>query len=262
MQYFLENHLYIVNYAFLIFFVTIVTFLIMGLLYGRYRVSHSEKLVAGDSLARPIYGLTALVLAFSFSSANDHFDKRMSLIRDQAHVLKQVYKSSYYLSSTDQLIVQNTLKQILVQRITKYEIKSLSDLSKNNDALEDSLNNLNEEINKAIARAPASTKDLADSVLRPQLTHLINAFQEGTINEKRHPPQIIDRFLFSLLSIGAFISGYVMAAKKEEEWFVTSLYLGLMGLALYVIFASEYPHFINSPELLNTDFLQLQKAWQ
>jgi len=263
MQYFLENHIYIVKYAFLMFFVSILIFLLIGWLYGRYRVSHSDKVATGDSLSTAIYGLTALVLAFSFSSATDHYDKRMSLIHDQAHVLKQVYKSSNYLSSTDRLMIQNNLKQILTLRISKYQnIKSMDELDRNNDALEASLTSLNEEINKAIARAPASTKDLADTILRTQLSHLIDIFQEGVLNGKRHPPQIIDRFLFALLSTGALLSGYMMAVKKEEEWFLTSLYLGLMGISLYVIFALEFPHLMHNPELMNEDFLKLQRAWQ
>ena len=98
--------------------------------------------------------------------------------------------------------------------------------------------------------------------MRTQLSHLIDIFQEGVLNGKRHPPQIIERFLFALLSTGALLSGYMMAVKKEEEWFLTSLYLGLMGISLYVIFALEFPHLMHNPELMNEDFLKLQRAWQ
>jgi hypothetical protein len=155
-------------------------------------------------LATAIFGLSALVLGFTFSNATDHYDKRISLIRDQAFSLKQVYQSSDYLNSTDRITVQNTLKQILSLRISKYEnLKKMDDLDAHNDVLAQSLKNLNEEINKAISRAPASTKDLASSILLPQMTHLIDVFREGMLNGKHHPPAIIDRFLFVLLSIGA-----------------------------------------------------------
>ncbi len=214
---FVENHLNIVQYAPIIFFTSILIFLLMGWLYGRYRTRTTEHVVVRDSLATAIFGLSALVLGFTFANATDDYDKRMSLIRDQAHSLKQVYQSSNYLNPTDRVTVQNTLKQILKQRISKYEnIKKMDDLDANNNALTQSLNTLNEEVNKAISRAPVSTKDLADNILRPQLTHLLDTFQEGILNGKHHPPAIIDRFLFSLLSIGALLSGYSMAVKKKR----------------------------------------------
>ena len=260
---FVENHLNIVQYAPLIFFASILAFLLMGWLYGRYRTRTTEHVIVRDSLATAIFGLSALVLGFTFSNATDHFDKRMSLIRDQAYALKQVYQSSNYLTSTDRVTVQNTLKKILDIRISKYDnLKKMDDLDTHNNELTQSLTALNEDVNKAINRAPASTKDLANNILKPQLTHLLDIFQEGILNGKHHPPAIIDRFLFALLSIGALLSGYSMAVKKEEDWFLTALYLGMMGFALYVIFSLEFPHQLQDAQLLNADFLKLQKAWQ
>ena len=263
MNYFLGNHLGIVKYAPLIFFSSILTFLLIGWLYGRYRARTSEHVVVRDSLATAIFGLSALVLGFTFSNAADHFDTRMRVIRDQANSAKQVYQSSSYLNPKDQAIVKDTLQQMITLRISVYEdIKTFDDLDGKLDAMGKLLNKLNEEINESIPRAPASTKDLANTVLRPQLTHLLDIYQEGILNAKHHPPAIIERFLFALLSIGALLSGYSMAVKKEEDWFLTALYLGLMGFALYVIFSLEFPHQLQSSEYINADFLRLQKAWQ
>jgi hypothetical protein len=263
MNYYIGNHLYIVKYAPLIFFSSIILFLLIGWLYGKYRVKNTDKIVVRDSLAAAIFGLSALVLGFAFSNAAEHFDTRMTFIRDQASIAKQVYQSSIYLNPADQAIVQNELKKIISLRISMYEnIRTFDELDDNLDALGKSLNTLNEEVNSAIPRAPNSTKDLANSILRPQLTHLLDIFQAGMLNAKHHPPAIIERFLCALLSIGALISGYSMAAKKEEDWFLTLLYLGLMGLALYVIFSLEFPHQLQNPLYINADFLRLQKAWQ
>jgi hypothetical protein len=260
---FLGNHLNLIEFVPLIFFISILVFLFIGWLYGRYQVRKSDQVVIRDSLATAIFGLSALVLGFAFSSATEHFDHRVNLIHEQSYVLKQVDQSSEYLNPTDRATVKNTLKQILALRISKYEnIKTLDDLEANNELLAKALTTLNEDVNKAIARAPASTKNLADNILRPQLTHLLDVFQEGILNGKRHPPPIIERFLFALLSIGALLSGYSMAVKKEEDWFLTVLYLGLMGLALYVIFALEFPHLLLDPQLMNSDFLKLHTAWQ
>jgi hypothetical protein len=262
MHYFLGSHLNLVEFAPLIFFASILIFLAIGWLYGRYRVSHTDSVVVRDSLATAIFGLSALVFGFAFSNATEHFDTRMSLIRDQANTIKQVYQSSDYLNSQDRILVQNTLKNILALRIATYDhVKTFDDLDSNLDALSKSLNNLNEEVNNAVSRAPVSTKDLANTILRPQLTHLLDIFQAGILNAKHHPPAIIERFLFVLLSIGALLSGYSMAAKKEEDWFLTLLYLGVLGFSLYVIFSLEFPHQLQDSNYINADFLRLQKTW-
>jgi hypothetical protein len=263
MHYFLGNHLNFVEFAPLIFFSSILIFLSIGWLFGRYRVRNSESVVVRESLATAIFGLSALVFGFAFSNATEHFDTRMGLIRDQANTAKQVYQSSDYLNPQDRVIVQNTLKEMLALRISIYDhIKTFDDLDGSLDALGKSLKTLNEEINNAIPRAPISTRDLANTILRPQLTHLLDIFQEGILNAKHHPPAIIERFLFVLLSIGSLLSGYSMAAKKEEDWFLTTLYLGVLGLALYVIFSLEFPHQLQDPQYINADFIRLQNSWQ
>jgi hypothetical protein len=183
---FIENHLNLIEFIPLIFFISILIFILIGWIYGRYQVRNSNKIAIGDSLVAAIFGLSALVLGFAFAIASGHFDSRMGLERDQARTLKQIYQSSAYLSPSDRVMVQNTLKQILTLRISAYEnTKTLDDLNENFDVLDKSLTTLNEEINQAIARVPDDTKNLTENILRPQLSHLLDVFQEGLLDAKK-----------------------------------------------------------------------------
>ena len=238
-------------------------FLGLGWFYGKYRLRTSEKVVVRDSLATAIFGLSALVLGFTFSSSNDHFDTRVSLIRAQADAIYQVYQSSKYLSPADQIATQNSLKEILRDRLSLYEdVNSFKSLNENLERLSTQLNKLNELVIVGITRAPVSTKELADKVLRSQQDQLMDTFKAGILNAKHHPPAILERFLFTLLSIGALLSGYAMAVQKEEDWFLTTIYLGLMGLALYVIFALEFPNQLFEYQSINAELLRTQKLIQ
>ena len=260
MHYWIENHLNLIQFSPYIFIASIIIFLLIGWLYGRYRLRNSRDIIVRDSLATAIFGLSALVLGFTFSGANDHFDQRSALLRQQASVISQVYQSSKYLNTSDRVKTQNTLKQILASRLAVYgHVKTIDDLNTNLTLLTQQLNSLNEEVTLSISRAPADTRVLADNILRSQLAQLINVFQAGILNAKRHPPAIIERFLFVLLSVGSLLSGYAMAVQKEEDWFLTALYLGLMGFALYVIFALEFPNQLFNFDGLNADFLRLQQ---
>jgi hypothetical protein len=260
---FIGNHLNIVKYAPLIFFTSILVFLFIGWILGKYRLRTSGQVVVRDSLAAAIFGLSALVLGFTFSGANDHFDNRSSLMRAQADAIIQIYQSSKYLSLKDQIAVHNSLKDILEDRLDLYkEVKTFSDLNANIARLSNELNQFNELMILSIPRAPIDTKDLADKILRPQVDRLMEVFRDGMLNARHHPPPVLERFLFALLSIGALLSGYAMAIKKEEDWFLTALYLGLMGFALYVIFALEFPNQLFPYESFNADLLKTKALLQ
>ena len=53
-----------------------------------------------------------------------------------------------------------------------------------------------------------------------------------------------------------------MAVKNEEDWFLTAIYLGLMGFALYVIFALEFPNQLFPYDAFNADLLHVQEKLQ
>ena len=263
MHYFMENHLNVVKYAPYIFLVSILIFLGIGWLFGKYRLRTSDKVIVRDSLAAAIFGLSALVLGFTFSSANEHFDKRISINRAQADAITQIYQSSKYLNSADQIAVRNNLKEILTDRLEIYQgVHSFKALNENLDRQGHKINELNELMILSIPRAPAGTKELADKILRPQTDHLMEVFKDGMLNARHHPPAILERFLFTLLTIGALLSGYAMAVKNEEDWFLTAIYLGLMGFALYVIFALEFPNQLFPYDAFNADLLRAQKLLQ
>ena len=214
-------------------------------------------------MSTAIFGLSALVLGFTFSGANDHFDKRVSLMRAQADAITQIYQSSKYLSLKDQVEVRNSLKEILEDRLELYqEVNTFVDLNANIARLGDKLNEFNELMMLSIPRAPIGNRELAEKILRPQTDRLMEVLRDGMLNARHHPPPILDRFLFALLSIGALLSGYAMAVKNEEDWFLTALYLGLMGFALYVIFALEFPNQLFPYESFNADLLRTQKLFQ
>ena len=260
MHYWIENQLNLVQFAPYLFLVSIVLFLLLGWLYGRYRLRKSPNIIVRDSLASAIFGLSALVLGFTFSNANDHFDQRMSLLREQAASIEQVYDSTRYLNSSDQVSAQKALKTLLSLRLAAYEgAHSFNDLDDHLDQLSKQLNIVNEVITLAIQRSPPATKELADKILRPQLSHLMDVSQSGIQNAKHHPPAILERFLFILLSIGSLLSGYAMAAQQQEDWFLTGLYLFLMSFALVVIFSLEFPNQLFEFQTINSDFLRLKK---
>lgn len=263
MHSFIENHVNVVKFAPYIFLVSILIFLAIGWLIGKYRLRKSENVIVRDDLAAAIFGLSALVLGFIFSSAIDHFDKRISINRVQAEAISQVYHSTKYLNSTDQISARNSLKEILADRLAIYpDVRTFGELNANLARLGKKLNEFNELMMLSIPRTSINNRDLADKILRPQTDHLMEVFRDGMLNARNHPPPILERFLFTLLTIGALLCGYTMAVKNEVDWFLTCIFLGLIGFALYVIFALEFPNELFPYESFNADLLRTQTLLQ
>ncbi|MBU3544830.1 hypothetical protein ICN49_07850 [Polynucleobacter sp. MWH-Mekk-B1] len=259
-SYLITNHLGIIKYAPLIFLLSIIIFLLFGWLYGRYRIRTSKDVIVRDSLATAIFSLSALVLGFTFSGSNDHFNQRMNNARNEAVSIERVYQSSKYLQAADQAAVQRTLREILNTRLNVYkDITVLEDLNIHLDALNAQLTKVNEELVLGIPKAPQKYKEFADKILSPQLGQLLEAFSNGVLQSKNHPPAIIERFLFILLCVGSLLSGYAMAVQKEEDWFLTFLYVGLMGFAILVIFSLEFPNQLFPYDVLNAELLRVQE---
>ncbi len=53
-----------------------------------------------------------------------------------------------------------------------------------------------------------------------------------------------------------------MAVKKEEDWYLTMLYLVLMAVMLYVINCLEFPNQLVSFDMFNRELLRFQKLVQ
>ena len=58
------------------------------------------------------------------------------------------------------------------------------------------------------------------------------------------------------------LCGYSMAVKKEEDWYLTMLYLVLMAVMLYVINCLEFPNQLVSFDMFNRELLRFQKLVQ
>jgi len=256
-----SHHIWLIKYAPLIFLLAITAFLLIGWCFGKYRVKTSESVTIRDSLVTAIFGLSALVLGFTFSSACQHFNDRMAGTRIQALLLENTYDFCTYLNAEDKATAHKLLLGILQSRLAFYRnIKSLDQFDDRISDFRSQLNGFNELMTLSISRAPSENKVFAEKLLGPQSAQLLDAFKAEILNSKNHPPPIIEGFLLVLLSTGALLSGYAMAIKKEDDWFLAGIYLALIGLTLVVIFYLEIPYQLMDHNVMNCDLLRVEKV--
>jgi hypothetical protein len=259
----ITNHLDLIKFIPYFLSAGIIFFFVIGWLYGKYIIKSTEGPVVSHSIVSAIFGLSALVLGFTFSNAANNFGDRISNIRSQAASIEQVYISTAYLNAKDRTAIQGSLRELLKLRLQEFQsARTLVELDKNFQLVLTQLQNVNEQITLAIPRAPLNTRELADKILRAQIVKLVDVSNVGILNAKNHPPSIVQQFLFALLCVGALLSGYAMAIEKKEDWLLTGIYLALTGYALFIIFALEFPNQLFNYDAVNSDLLRLRSVMQ
>lgn len=244
-----------------IFFICSITFfLVIGWLLGRYRLRfNAGNVVVRESLVASIFGLSALVLGFSFSGASNRFDTRIENVRAQAFTIKEAYLSANYLKEQDRNHIQKELIVLLEKRLEVYkDINSMDDIDLGADKLSSLVRQITETMMKAVSNAPIENKQILNETLIPQVRSLTNLFNVGAIKTKSHPPLVVIRFLYILLCAGALLIGYTMVIKSEQDWLLAMMYVVLMGFGLYVILSLEFPNLLMPYDEFNRDLLLLR----
>ena len=261
MHSFLESNLRVIEFAPLLLTVSIFIFTTLGWYFGHYRLKKlgDDGVVIRDSLVAAIFGLSALVLGFTFSGSASRYADRMQSIRVQAQALQDVYSSVKYLAPSDQTEIRKSLDALLDLRLSVYKnITSMADVDSGALEISNAIRKIQEEVRKASSNAPLANKSLVSDLLIPQVGGLASAFTTGIINTKSHPPGLLMKFLFALLCIGAFLIGYTMAVKKESDWLLATLYTLLIGISLFVILSLEVPNLLMPYEEINREFLLIK----
>ena len=258
-----QSNLQAVAFAPLIFAVAIFIFTAFGWCFGYFRVRRYSEgaVVVRDPLVAAIFALTALVLGFTFSGSASRNSTQMDLMRTQAQAFTKVYGSLKYLAPSDQVAIKKSLDNLLDLRLSAFkDIKSISDIDEQAGKILVATREIQEQVILAAPNAPAKNKALIGELLVPQVRELTSTFLVGNIGVRSHPPILLMRFLFGLLCATAFLIGYTMAVKKENDWLSAAFYTVTIGISLYVILSLEFPNLLMPYDEITRDLLILKEA--
>ena len=261
----LDENLDLVRFTPLIFICSMALFMGIGWLFGYYRSKKAgeTEVVVRDAVVAAIFGLAALVLGFVFSSASNHYEFFLNGMRNQANAIKEMYISTKYLQTPDQVAIKKSLSELLDFRLTFYqEINNHAhhDLNIAIDKMAALVRKITEDMTKAALSAPQENQPIIANIVPPQLRDLSASFTLAGMLATSRPSKLLMRFFYTLLCAGAMLIGYTMAVKKESDWFLSSLYVLLMGSSFYVIVSFEFPTLFMPYDESNKDLLML-KNW-
>ena len=251
----------------LFFFIAIITFMLLGSWFGKWRlkkISKDKGPAIHDDFLTAIFGISALLIAFSFSIATEHFSQRQNAALKEVRAISSAYQVTQLLNETDQLKLQKSILDFLDHEIMLYDDwQNIQTLNARINDQQKRLNKIKSQAIDAIIDAPLRTRELAKNNVFASIEKMNESFGDQVLLMKVHPPILILQSLFILIAIVSFLSGYSMVIKKENDWVLAFLFAFIMMGAMFVILNLEYPN-VGSLHLNNykNELMELRKLMQ
>jgi hypothetical protein len=207
----------------------------------RRRARDGEAAQAGVSaLQGAVFGLLALLIAFTFAGAASRFETRQHLVVEEANAIGTAYLRLDLLAPTGQPALRDSFRRYVDSRLAVY--RKLPDF----DAARAELGRSTALQGEIWTQAVAACR-LADSLpascmlLIPALNQMIDITTTRTTATQMHPPMIIFVMLIAMALASGLLSGYDLAAVRTRNWLHMLGFASTIAIAVYVILDIEYP---------------------
>jgi hypothetical protein len=187
-----------------------------------------------------VFGLLALLVAFTFSGAAARFDTRRQLILEETNDIGTAYLRLDLLPLSAQPPLRDRFRQYVAARLDAY--RHLADVVAATKALERAAAVQAEIWTQAVAhsREPDAHPDAA-KLLLPALNAMFDITTTRTAALHIHPPLIIFAMLFVVALASALLAGHGLAGSRLRNWFHMVGFAAVITVAVYVILDLEFP---------------------
>jgi len=184
-----------------------------------------------------LLGLLALLLGFSFSLSNSRYDKRQSLVIDEANAIgTAILRCDLYPDS-----VKTPLK-LAMQDYLEARIR-YDEAGANKDSIIKSLGtteHAQKRLWKIVSMAAQSQENtVRTNQMVPALNEMFDIASTRQALLLAKVPDLVFFLLFALCFTGSFLIGY--SDHKDPEWGIVSSFLIMIGLSIYMILDLDRP---------------------
>lgn len=233
---------YVLVYGALVWLLIIlIACIAIGHVVGRKQLQakSQEKLQIVASAEAAVFGLLALLIAFTFSSAYDRYEERKMHAIEEANLFDRAYN---YIDLMPKPI-QPTLRKD-VRHYLELHIQMFNDVPNENKVNQDLVEAqaLEEKLWHDIVNAVYTSDNLSlPQVYIPAYNEMFESAHTGYQITRIHPPIVIFVLLIALAALGAFLVGY-NSAESKQMWPLHSIsYALLTAITIYVIINMEFP---------------------
>ena len=221
-------------------FVGMVIMIELGRFLGQRRKSDDASQTGRTAIGGAVYGLLALLIAFTFSGAATRFDSRRYLIVDEANAIGTAYLRLDLLPPDAQPGLRDLFRRYVDSRIATYQ--KVPDTAAVQAELDRGIAIQGEIWQQGIAgcRRPENPPATCN-LLVPALNSMIDLNTSRTMANKIHPPEVVFAMLLSLALIAALLTGYDLSHAAKRDWIHVLGFAVILSVTVYVILDIEYP---------------------
>lgn len=226
---------------------------ILGMLLGMIAVLETGRRLGVRQLAKDpnsakagtgaiegaVFGLMALLVAFTFSGAASRFDARRALVIEEANDIGTAWLRLDLLPAAALPSLRETFRQYVDVRLAFYA--KLPDVESALHELAQATALQNKLWKDAVAACRDSGSSPATMLLLPALNQMIDITTTRTMAARTHAPVTVYAMLGLLVVAGSLLAGYSMASGRAHNWFHNVAFALIMSLAIYVILDFEFP---------------------
>lgn len=236
-----------------------------GRRFGRFRLAADpENAMRGTGpVEGAVFGLYALLVAFTFSGAAGRFDDRLRLAIQEEVAVGTAYLRIDLLPAALQPPLRDRFRQYLGERIEIYrqytDKDALARLTARTDALQSEIWSLA----VAACTASGSNSTTGRDMVISSLNEMFDIANRRMHTRLLHPPKVIFVLLFVLGLVCSFMAGHGMAENKRPNWVHMLAFAIFTSLTVYVILDIEYPRHglirVDSIDQILVELLQRMK---
>jgi hypothetical protein len=228
----------------------IITIFVAGLLLAslefghRLRLRHRDETLSKgiDVVDAAVFGLMGLLLAFSFSSAVERFDKRRDLIVEETNAIGTAWLRIDLLPEATQPQVRDDFRAYLDARLGFYKYlvpdhdRALQELALS-EKLQDKI------WKESVTDAKQTNSNAVISLVLGSQNQMIDITTTRGVALDTHPPLPIYVILILLAMASSFVAGFGMGDTGKRQWMHTLVFVASLGLAIYMICDLEFPRY-------------------
>lgn len=224
-------------------FLSMLALVEVGRRIGLSRMAEeTERARAGlGTIEAAIYGLLALMIAFTISGAASRLDARRALVVQEANAIGTAYLRLDLLPAAAQPALREQFRRYTEARLAVF--RALPDIEAA-DAQAAKVGTLQEGIWAGAIAAAREAPQQASLLLLPALNEMIDITTTRAVASRTYTPPLIMGALILLALFCSLLAGYGLANGKPFSMNLHRVGFALiMTLTIYVIFDLDHPRF-------------------
>lgn len=236
------SQMLVFGFSVVVLFVLLLVCLEAGRRIGiRHQKKGTELSSAGlTAVDGAVFGLTGLIIAFTFSGAASRFDARRQLILQETNHIGTAYLRVDLLPLAYQSTVREDFRGYLDTRIAFYR-HGFSDPEASRADFAQSVALQGKIWADAVAGCRELNSPATTSLVLSSLNEMIDITTTRAVATETHPPFVIYWGLLVLVLASSFLAGYGLADAKKPNWIHLVVYAAVTAAVVYVIFDLEFP---------------------